>query len=278
MQPVPKERWRASVCVPDAEINLAEAALLIAQDEYAALDPRAYLKRLDTMAAGLRARIPASSSDAVAFVALVSKFMFEEQGYAGNGGDYYDPRNSFLNDVMDRRLGIPITLAILYLELGWRLGLPVEGVSFPGHFLVKLHGGNGDMILDPFERGALLDNAELVRRLQRIGVEADTSLGRLLEAASKREILARMLRNLKGIYQHTDQPEKVLAVLDRLLIIAPDMPAELRERAALHERLECFRAAADDYERYLALAPAAADAQEIRIRTSELRCIAARLN
>jgi len=281
MQLPSRERWRTSVRAPDREINLAEAALLIAQEEYSTLDPGVYLGRLDAMAAALRARLPSSSSDTAKTIALISGFMFEEEGFAGNTDDYYDPRNSFLNDVMDRRLGIPITLSIVYLELGWRLGLPLEGVSFPGHFLVKLRTGDGNLVLDPFERGAYLDADELARRLQRIGARPDVpnaSLGHLLEAAGKKEILVRILRNLKGVYQRNSQPAKALAALDRILIITPDLPAELRERAGLYERLECFRAAADDYEHYLQLVPAAADGREIRRRLSELQYMVTHLH
>ncbi len=281
MQLSPRERWRASVCVPDREINLAGAALLIAQDAYSTLDPGVYLEQLDAMAASLRARMPASISEAAETIAMISAYLFEEQGFTGNTDDYYDPRNSFLNDVMDRRLGIPITLSILYLEIGWRLGLPLEGVSFPGHFLVKLRTGSGNLVLDPFERGAYLHADDLVRRLQRVSAQPDVpedALERLLAGAGKKEILVRMLRNLKGLYQRSSQPERALTVMDRILIIAPEVPVELRERAALYEHLECFRAAADDYERYLELVPAAADARELLVRVAELRRMAGRLH
>ncbi len=277
----PTQQWRASVCVPDREINLAGAALLIAQDEYSTLNPGVYLEQLDAMASLLRARLPASTPEAAETIALISAYLFEEQGFAGNADDYYDPRNSFLNDVMDRRLGIPITLSILYLELGWRLGLPLEGVSFPGHFLVKLRTGTGNLVLDPFERGAYLHADDLMRRLQRVSAQPDVpedALERLLAGVGKKEILVRVLRNLKGLYQRSSQPEKALAVVDRILIVVPELPVELRERAALYEHLECFRAAADDYERYLELVPAAADRRELLVRVVELQRMAARLH
>ncbi|MHB8455310.1 MAG: SirB1 family protein [Acidiferrobacterales bacterium] len=277
----PIEQWRASVCVPDSEINLAGAALLIGQDEYSTLNPGVYLEQLDAMASLLRARLPASIPEAAETIALISAYLFEEQGFAGNADDYYDPRNSFLNDVMDRRLGIPITLSILYLELGWRLGLPLEGVSFPGHFLVKLRTSTGNLVLDPFERGAYLHADDLMRRLQRVGAQPDVpedALEHLLAGVGKKEMLVRVLRNLKGLYQRSSQPEKALAVVDRILIVAPELPVELRERAALYEHLECFRAAAADYERYLELVPAAADRRELLVRVAELQRMVARLH
>jgi len=270
------ERLKRLLHAPEGP-NLAEAALLIAQDEYPALDVDAYLKRLDELAARVRAELPASPSLEEMIVTL-NHFLFVEQGFAGNTDDYYDPRNSFLNEVLDRKLGIPITLSILYLEVGRRLGLPFEGVSFPGHFLVKYPTEDGDLVLDPFSGGTPLDEGDLQTLLDKTFGEAAEvpPLNQLLNAAGKREILVRMLRNLKSVYQHHGQTAKVLNALNRILLIAPDQPVETLERARLYDQLECVQAALADYERYLALVPAAAP--EHGRRAAELRQRVARLN
>src|SRR5581483_2102597 len=168
---------------PEDDINLAEAALLMAADEYPSLDVSTYLQRLDELAAGVRGRLPADAT-------------FEEQGFTGNTDDYYDPRNSFLNEVLDRKLGIPITLSILYIEIGRRIGLTFQGISFPGHFLVKSETDVGDIVLDPFSGGVALSEKDLVQRLrERFGEEnaPPAPLAPLLRAAGKKEILLRML-------------------------------------------------------------------------------------
>lgn len=270
------ERLKRLLHAPEG-LSLAEAALLIAQDEYPALDVDAYLKRLDEFAARVRAELPASPSLEETIVTL-NHFLFIEQGFAGNTDDYDDPRNSFLNEVLDRKLGIPITLSILYLEIGRRLGLPFEGVSFPGHFLVKYSTEDGDLVLDPFSGGMPLDERDLQTLLDKtFGESAEAPpLSQLLSTAGKREILVRMLRNLKGVYRHHGRTAKVLNTLNRILLIAPDQPLETLERAQLYEQLECVQAALTDYERYLTLVPAAAP--ELGRHVAELRQRAARLN
>ncbi len=272
------ERLKRILHSPEPGISLAEAALVIAQDEYPALDVDAYLKRLDELAARVRAELSAEPSLEEMIVTL-NHFLFIEQGFAGNTDDYYDPRNSFFNEVLDRKLGIPITLSILYLEVGRRLGLDFEGVSFPGHFLVKCQTEEGDLMLDPFSGGMPLDEDDLRTLLDKtFGETADVPpLNQLLNAAGKKEILVRMLRNLKGVYRHHNQTAKVLNVLNRVLLIAPDEAVERLERARLHDQMECLQAALADYEQYLTLEPARI-ASEIGRRAAELRQRVARLN
>lgn len=272
------ERLKRILHAPEPGISLAEAALVIAQDEYPTLDVDAYLKRLDELAARVRADLSASASLEEMIVAL-NHFLFVEQGFAGNTDDYYDPRNSFFNEVLDRKLGIPITLSILYLEVGRRLGLEFEGVSFPGHFLVKCLTEEGDLMLDPFSGGMPLDEDDLRTLLDKtFGETADVPpLNQLLNAAGKKEILVRMLRNLKGVYRHHGQTAKVLNVLNRILLIAPDQAVERLERARLHDQMECLQAALVDYEQYLTLEPGRV-ASEIGRRAAELRQRVARLN
>ncbi len=273
------ERLQRILHSPEPSLSLAEAALVIARDEYPALDVDAYLHKLDELAERVRAELPAKPGLEEMIVTL-NHFLFIEQGFAGNADDYYDPRNSFLNEVLDRKLGIPITLSILYLEIGRRLGLELEGVSFPGHFLVKYPTEEGDLVLDPYSGGMPLDENDLQTLLDRTYSAPDNAppLGQLLVSAGKKDILVRMLRNLKGVYQQNNQPAKMLNALNRILLIAPDLTPELLERARLHDQLECQRAALNDYQRYLALEPNNGAALEIGRRVAELKLLVARLN
>ena len=273
------ERLKQILRQPEPGISLAEAALVIARDEYPALDVDAYLRRLDELAARVRAGLPPTPGLEEMIVTL-NHFLFVEQGFAGDTDNFYDPRNSFLNEVLDRRRGIPITLSILYLEIGTRLGLELEGISFPGHFLVKYPTEEGDLVLAPFSGGMPLDEKDLRTLLDRTYREPDDAppLEQLLTAAGKKEILVRMLRNLKGVYQHNSQPAKMLNALNRILLIAPDSAPEVLERARLHDQMECLRAALADYRHYLTLESAGPSAPEIGRRAAELRQLVARLN
>jgi regulator of sirC expression with transglutaminase-like and TPR domain len=278
--PEPMDRLKALLTNSDEEINLAEAALLFASAEYPDLDVDAYLRRLDELAAGVKSRLSAQPGFEETLVAL-NDYLFDVQGFGGNTDDYYDPRNSFLNEVLDRKLGIPITLSIVYIEIGARVGLDLEGVSFPGHFLVKSATAEGDIVLDPFSGGVALSEEDLIERLRNRFGEANAPaapLAPLLQSAGKKEILLRMLRNLKAIYLNNDEPMKALTVVDRMLLIDPDLADELLERGQLYEKLECFRPALDDLRRYLTLNPSAPDAGDLRRRIIDLERLASRLN
>ncbi len=269
----------------DTKIDLARGCLMIAEDAYPGLDVEQYLAELERLAMRLRARLPQSYGAEERVMAL-NQFLFDDLGFYGNTDDYYDPRNSYLNEVMDRKTGIPITLAILYMELGRRVGLPLEGVSFPGHFLVRLRLRRGTLVLDPFSGGVPQSEDELHQRLKRVIPEgatgdipvAELPLDQFLEPASKRQILARVLRNLKGIYRQADKPERLLEVLDRILVVNPQARAELRDRGLLYQRLEAFRAAFKDLSEYLEREPDAPDFEEIRAKVMELGNICAHLN
>ena len=264
----------------EQDLNLAEAALLIARDEYPGLDVEAYLQRLDELATGVQQRLPAQAGLEDTLVTL-NQFLFVEQGFSGDTENYDDPRNSFLNEVLDRKRGIPITLSILYIEVGRRLGLPLKGVSFPGHFLVKFSTREGEVVLDPFSGGSLMSKEDLEEMLEEAYGAADaahTPLERLLAAAGKKEILVRMLRNLKGTYLRREHFEKALSVVDRILLIQPDQPDEVRDRGRIYEHLECFRAAMENYQSYLRLRPSGGDAPDVHKRVAELRQIVAHLN
>ena len=256
------------VAQPEADLNLAEAALLIASSEYPALDVTRYLARFDRMAETIGKRLSGPFSPGRIILEL-NRFLFDEEGFAGNIQDYFDPRNSFLNDVLERKLGIPISLAVIYLEVGQRLGLPLVGVSFPGHFLVKLTVRAGDVVLDPFLGGQSLSPEDLEHRLESVLPEHKASrieVTSLLSAAGKKQILLRMLRNLKAIYATARDPLRALEIVRKSLIIDPHQPHEVRDRAYLYESLSCFRAAVLDYDRYLEMQPHADDAEAVRER------------
>jgi regulator of sirC expression with transglutaminase-like and TPR domain len=281
MNAVASERLSRLIRSPEPEWSLVEAALLLAQAEYPALDVDAYLQRIDALAHAAYARL-APDADLEQRIVTLNDFLFEEQGFAGNTDNYYDPRNSFLNEVLDRKLGIPITLSILYLEIGQRLGLPFEGVSFPGHFLVKFPTEEGDVVLDPFAGGVPLTEEDLMDRLEEtIGEHASpspTALPEYLATAGKKDILLRMLRNLKMVYLRRQETSQALSALNRILLLAPDLAEEVRERAELYEKLECFRAAVIDFRHYLRLDPRSADLVAIRHRLITLEQQASRLN
>ncbi len=273
----------------DADIDLARACLQIAEDAYPGLDVDGYAGEIDRFARRLRARIPVGAGAEDRVIAL-NEFLFADLGFRGNADDYYDPRNSYLNEVIDRRRGIPITLSVLYMEIGRRIELPLRGVSFPGHFLVRLPMRGGTLVLDPFSGGAPQSADELRERLRRVipsglgvgepgGVPvSDLPLDQFLEPATNRQILARLLRNLKGVYRERDKPERLLDVLNRMIIVAPEAAGERRDRGYLYHRLECWRPALQDLSDYLEREPNAPDLEEVRARVVELAQRCARLN
>lgn len=279
------QRFAAQLARDDAKIELARACLQVAEDVYPGLDVDGYVGEIDRFAARLRARLAPGASVEDRVIEL-NDFLFAELGFEGNADDYYDPRNSYLNEVIDRRRGIPITLSVLYMEIGRRIELPLEGVSFPGHFLVRLPMRGGTLVLDPFSGGAPQSEDELRERLKRViprgaseGVPvADLPLDSFLEPAGNRQILARLLRNLKGIYREKDEPARLLDVLTRMLLVAPDDASALRDRGFAYERLECWRPALQDLSGYLEREPDAADLLEVRGRIIELSRRCARLN
>jgi regulator of sirC expression with transglutaminase-like and TPR domain len=233
---------------------LAPAALAIARVEYPALDSEPYLHRLERMGEAAAGRL---QRDSPVRIATLNAYLFEELGFSGNR-DYDDPRNSLLNEVLDRRLGIPITLAVIYLEIGRRAGLRLEGVNFPGHFLVRAPAGAGaidDQIIDPFHAGALLSEVDCRHLLrQHVGDEAAFDRG-LLATATRQHIVVRMLVNLKRLYVRMRSFPQARAIADLLLAVDPSALGELRDRGLLAYHMEDFAAALKDLEAYLRLMP-----------------------
>jgi regulator of sirC expression with transglutaminase-like and TPR domain len=273
------ERLRQIVSGPDEDISLAEAALLIAGHGYPDLNVAAYLSRIEELAYMLNLRIDEDDSVPERISAL-NQFLFGDLGFAPNPEDYYDPRNSFLNEVLERRTGIPITLCVIYMELGRKIGLPLQRVSFPGHFLVKCAVPEGAIVLDPYSGGISLGLADLQKRLREVrgGEVSRAIVAELLVSASNKEIVVRLLRNLKAIYLREHNLDRALPIVNWIVATMPEQIPELRDRGMIYRELECSRAALADFEEYLKRSPSCEDVDDIRQRIIELRRDAARLN
>lgn len=259
-----KNEFECLLTLDDSEIDLAEAALVIAKDEYPNLDVPDYLAQIDQFAIDISAKLH-QDCDAETIISTMNDYLFDELGFRGNMDDYYDPKNSLLNDVIDRRRGIPISLSIIYLETGRRLGLDLEGICFPGHFLVRFNVGLGTVILDPFFGGVSLSEDELEFRLSRLpDLEAREPLEELLAPATNRSILERVLRNLRGIYMQNATHEKALNASNKILKLMPDNAQEYRLRGAIYQAMECHSLALEDFRRYLKLEPETEDSERIR--------------
>lgn len=267
--------FAAAIRGAEAEIDLAVAALEIARIETPDLVVAQHLARLDRLAA--RSGV-AAGRDRLRALHRLREFLFEEEGFAGNRQDYYDPRNSCLDQVLHRRLGIPITLAVLMIEVGRRVGLPLQGVGLPGHFLVQAEVTAEPVLLDPFEGGALVTAeraAELMRRALGRAVELSD---RHLAPVGRRAILVRMLNNLRGIYLRRRDWTRALAVLDRLVLLDGEAPGHLRDRGAVLVKLGRLDRGVADLERYLRCCGEAEDAEAVRRQLRQARQQLATLN
>ena len=265
----PYREFRQAVDRGEDKIDLGRAALTIALSDYPDLDIAAYLARMDQLAVEVTRRCD-DSGEVYNSIAALNHVLFEHHGFRGNSEDYYDPKNSFLNEVIERKTGIPITLSILYMEVARRVGLSLSGVGFPGHFLVK-HVQNGvDIVIDPFQQGTIQSREGLTRMLGGLYGGAVELQDEYLSPASNKEILRRMLGNLKGIYAKSNDLVKLLSVLDQAIILDPGAAGEVRDRARVYLRLECFDQARANFEYYLKLAPDAKDAGAVREQLVEL--------
>jgi regulator of sirC expression with transglutaminase-like and TPR domain len=270
-----RERFAALAAGPEETVDVAEAALVIAAEAYPALRVDEYLAKLDALAEEARPWLGFTRSE-LERVARLNHFLFVEKGFAGNQEQYYDRRNSFLNEVLDRRKGIPITLAVVYTEVGRRLGLPLFGVGFPGHFLAK-YAGEREIIIDPFF-GLILSEEDCHERLQHVLGQGASFERRYLAPAAPKQILVRMLNNLKHIYLEAKEFEQALSCCERILLLTPEHPQELRDRGLLYYHLECYSAAQNDLERFLALAPEDETADAVRSALIAVRRHAAQIH
>jgi regulator of sirC expression with transglutaminase-like and TPR domain len=272
----PRSRFAEIVSRDDERVNLAEAALLIAAEEYPRLHVEAYLEKLDLFGDIAREQA-AEARDAIDMISALNATLFERLGFRGNRESYYDPRNSFLNEVIDRRIGIPITLTVVYIEVARRIGFPVKGVGMPFHFIAKHEAESGDIFIDPFSDGRVLGTAacaELVTNMSGGKVELNPEH---LEAVSNKQILTRMLSNLLGIYATSDR-RRALAVVERNLLLNPDSTQHIRDRGLLLGAVGDSANAITELERYLALAPEATDTDAVREQIRSIRQNKAKLN
>lgn len=262
----------------DRQFILLEAAAAVAQDDDPELDPSTVPAAIEALGAALARRLPSDAS-AAQRLRLLNHYFYGELGFCGNVNDYYDVQNSHLHRVLQTRRGIPVTLAVLYTAIAAEVGLQMSGVSFPGHFLVKCSLPQGEVIIDPFT-GRSLSRQELDERLlpyrQRQGLvgELEVPLGLYLHAATPRETLARLLRNLKEIHQSREDWPRLRGVMERLVLVVPSEASERRDLALVLAEMEQWGAAARELSTYLNQAPDAADAQAMAERLSELRRLA----
>jgi regulator of sirC expression with transglutaminase-like and TPR domain len=240
------------------DVNLDVAALQVASIEFPALDIAPYLAELDRHAAAISSHMEPSSSGSD-YVAAANDYLFGELGFAGNTGDYYNPHNSCLNQVLDLRIGIPITLSVVYIEVARRLGRRVYGIGLPGHFVVQYADARYSTYIDVFDGGRLLTAGgcrDLSKRVSGVDISENPVL---LQPVSPRQILMRMLNNLRAIYFQRRAHRKALAVLDLLIVAVPGSPEEYRQRGVLRAEVEQFGGAREDFETYLRLAPDSGD-------------------
>ncbi|AER57361.1 hypothetical protein DSC_13585 [Pseudoxanthomonas spadix BD-a59] len=250
----------------DEAVPLLGTALLIARDEYPELDADLYEALVQGHVEHLRQETDRIDAWPLK-MAAINRHLFEELGYAGDHDQYYDPRNSYLNEVFERRLGNPISLAVVQIEVARRLGVPLDGVSFPGHFLVRLPVDDGILVMDPFNGGRPLGADELRERVKpHLGgdVPDDNALLQILDPAPHRAILVRVLRNLYGVYAEREEWDRAARSADRVLKLVPDQPDALRDRGLAYLKIDYRRGALADLSRYLHLAPRAADAEAMR--------------
>jgi regulator of sirC expression with transglutaminase-like and TPR domain len=272
--------WNELGAFEDRTLPLLGTALLIARDEYPALDADVYDATLQGHVEQVRTKVEAVDAWPQK-MAVINRHLFEEVGYAGDSEHYYDPRNSYLNEVFERRLGNPISLALVQIEVARRLGVPLDGVSFPGHFLVRLPVDDGVLVMDPFNRGRPLDEDELRQRARpHLNGEApdDRALFQILNPATHRSILVRVLRNLHGVYSERDDWERAARSADRILRLSADNGDALRDRGLAYLKMGYRQGARADLARYLHLNPDAQDSGPLRERLVELSSGPAKTN
>ncbi|HEY9738003.1 MAG TPA: transglutaminase-like domain-containing protein [Trichocoleus sp.] len=258
-----RQRFYQAVQLPEDQIDLAAAALYIAQEEYPHLDVESAFQTLDHMAEAVRQRLPEEPYP-LKIIRTLNQYLFVELGFAGNTDNYYDPRNSFFNTVLERRTGIPISLSLVYLEVARRIGFPMAGVGLPGHFLIRPTLEDMAIFVDPFHQGAILFEEDCRDLLRQIYGEEAKLQPHHLETVSTKALLSRMLSNLKMIYLHQRNVAKALAAIDRILLMFPDAAPELRDRGLIYYQQGRLTEAQYDLEQYLYERPDATDAYEIR--------------
>jgi regulator of sirC expression with transglutaminase-like and TPR domain len=251
---------------------LDRAAFALAEEEYPGFEVQTYLRKLDSLAASVEVLVGEDRTP-VGMIESINEILFVQEGLRGNTKDYYDPRNSFLNEVLDRKLGIPISLSVIYIEVAKRLDFRINGIGFPGHFLVKHVAGDHEIIIDPFNLGKILTMNDCQELLDRVHSGAVQMNALLLQPMDKRAIITRMLYNLKGIYAQKEQFQKTISVIDKILLLNPSIPSELRDRGLLYMQTSLFAKALADLESYLKTALVPDDRTNIEDHIRMLRKI-----
>ncbi|MGH9457080.1 MAG: SirB1 family protein [Thermoanaerobaculia bacterium] len=265
-----RERFRELVELPEERLDLGEASLVIALEEYPRISVEAYLHRIERWAEAVRERTE-SSQDLERIIDAVNRLLFEEEGFHGSNDDYYDPRSALLNELLDRHAGLPITLSILYIEISRRAGLPVTGVSLPGRFLVRVSGPWGELLIDPFDAGRVLSSAECQEIMDEVFGGAVRLREHHLRSYSKREILARVLAHLKAAHLAKKNLGGAVAAMDRILLLDAHDPYELKDRGLAAMQLHRYDEATEFLERYLEAMPSAEDRLAVREQIEWLR-------
>ena len=264
--------------IEDERVDLLRAALTFARMEDPALDMEHYAHRVDQLSARVAAKIQ-DLDDSAQIIAALNEVLFQEEMFRGNSVDYYSPRNSFLHDVLDRRLGIPITLALVYMEVARRVGFQLFGVGMPGHFLLRHYDVDGRAILiDAFERGSIVTEDDCRQKLDTIYSGQVALQPEFLLPVTRRQMLTRMLNNLRSIYLSQRDFRHAVQVVDLILVIYPRSPEDMKQRAVLRYNLNDYRGALSDFEEYVKMSPEASDAEEIRQTALSLRRSMAMMN
>ncbi|EAZ89421.1 SirB1 family protein [Crocosphaera chwakensis] len=255
---------------PDKQINLAKAALIYAKYEYPKLQIQDYLTSLDIIAERVKDSLP-SNLYPLKVIKTINHYLFQELNFKGNKTNYYDPSNSYLNEVIDKKIGIPITLSVVYLEIAKRLDFPMVGIGMPGHFIIRPEFENVGIFVDVFNQGEILFKEDCEIKLQEIYQQPVTLKDHLLTPVSNQQILGRMLTNLKYIYLNNEDYPKMLRIIELLLQLFPNHPIEIRDRGLLYYQLRQWEKATADLQLYLSILPTAQDAQMIRQLLQQMR-------
>ena len=264
---------------PEDSIDLAVAALLIAKDEYPDLDIHNHLKKIDELAKRVNNQLNSVKEKSfLTIIQQINMVLFEQEGFYGNIRDYYDPRNSFLNEVLNRRTGIPVTLSLVYMEIGKRLGIQFFGIGMPGHFIVKGWYQGSSLLIDPFHQGRLLNEEDCQKQLREINGKNVQFISSYLDTLNKCSILCRILVNLKMIYLKKKDFSRALNVIEKIILLSPQQPREIRDRGLVHLQLNYFSAAIQDWKKYLQLDPKAPDVEQIRNKLRQVALQVARQN
>ncbi|MFH1573487.1 MAG: transglutaminase-like domain-containing protein [Acidobacteriota bacterium] len=272
-----RQVFQEMATLEESVFPLDRAALAIGLEEYPGLDMHAYLRQLNTLAARTTALLGQERSPSH-IIDCLNEALFVQEGLRGNTEDYYDPGNSYLNEVLDRKVGIPISLSVIFMEVARRIGFPVQGVGLPGHFIVKHVAGDEEILIDPFNQGRRLASRDCEELLNRVYGGTTRLQPAHLQGMEKKAIISRMLFNLKGIYYQREDHSKALAVVERILMLNPGTPSEVRDRGMLYMQTSLFSKALADLEFYLAQAHAPQDSAHIKGHIDTLRKIVSSTN